>query len=110
MPRRTRSWALRRGDVFAAQADAARVGLERSGQLADQRRLAGAVRADDGMDFARVDVEVERIGGDQSAEALGQAAHLEQRHAGRRLDSTPASPRGAKNTIASRISPSGRCQ
>ena len=41
-----------RRDVAAVEADTAGFGRDLAGQLADQRGLAGAVRADDGVQFA----------------------------------------------------------
>ena len=41
----------------AAEADRPGAGAELAGEQIDQRRLAGAVRADDGVDLADVDVE-----------------------------------------------------
>ena len=40
------------GDVMAVEADAAGIRRDLAGQFADQRGLAGAVRADDGVQFA----------------------------------------------------------
>ena len=52
----------------------------------DERRLAGAVVADEGDDLAGVDVEVDAVERLHRAEALADAAQLEQRTgAGRRL-------------------------
>jgi hypothetical protein len=45
------------GHIPAVETDAAAVGGERAGDLADQRGLAGAVRADHRVDFARTHVE-----------------------------------------------------
>ena len=42
----------KRGDVAAVEADAAAFGCNLAGQQPDQRGLAGAVRADDGVEFA----------------------------------------------------------
>ena len=50
-----------------------------------QRGLAGAVLAQQGVDLARLDDEVDVVVGDQRAEALGDAAQLEL-HAARSFD------------------------
>src|SRR6478736_6310786 len=42
-----------RGDVAAAEMDAAGIRRDLAGELADQRGLAGAVRPDDGVQLAR---------------------------------------------------------
>ena len=60
------------------EADAAGIGRDLAGELADQRGLAGAVRADDGVQFAARDVERDLIGRDHAAEALGQVHDLQQ--------------------------------
>ncbi len=44
------------GDVLAAEGDGAGIQRHLAGDLADQRRLAGAVRADDGVELAGPDV------------------------------------------------------
>ena len=67
-----------RGDVVAGEADAAGVRRDLAGELADQRGLAGAVRADDGVQLARRHRERDAVGGDHAAEALGQSVDLQQ--------------------------------
>ena len=44
--------ARQRRDIAAVEANAPGVGHDLAGELADQRGLAGAVRADDGVQFA----------------------------------------------------------
>ena len=68
-----------RGDVAAAEANAAGVGRELADELADQRGLAGAVRPDDGVQLALRHVERDGIGGDHAAEAFAQALDLQER-------------------------------
>ena len=51
-PLRARARRGERGDVLAGEADAARVRAQVAGELADERRLAGAVRADDRVRLA----------------------------------------------------------
>src|SRR6185369_13497640 len=103
------------GDVGAGKEDRAAVARELAAELRDQGRLAGAVRADQGMDFASVDAQVDAVGRDQPAEALLEAAHVEQRR-GRRVpghDSDgarrrvhrPTMPWRANSTTASRTQP-----
>ena len=65
------------GDVAAGEMDGAGVGREVAGELADQRRLAGAVGADQGVDLARPHVDRDVVGRDQAAEALDQAWSVE---------------------------------
>ena len=67
------------GDVGAGEDDRAAVARELAAELRHEGGLAGAVRADQGMDLAGVDAQVDAIGRDQAAEALLEAAHVEQR-------------------------------
>ena len=46
-----------------------------------ERRLAGAVLAQQGVDLAGLDVEVDAVVGDHARVALGDAAHLQRRRA-----------------------------
>ncbi len=50
-----------------------------AGDQADQRGLAGSVGADHGVDFARQNIERDRVGRHNAAEAPGQTAYLQQR-------------------------------
>ena len=64
-------------DLAAVQRDGAAVGREQAGDQIEQRGLAGAVRPDQGVDFAGADLQA-RIGhGANAAEGLRDAAHLE---------------------------------
>src|SRR5436309_3432235 len=65
-------------DGFAVPEYLARIGLERSEQHLDQRRLAGAVFTEQRVDLALRDVEVDVIARRQRAENLRKAANLEQ--------------------------------
>ena len=67
-------------DDLPGQPDLAFVGLDHAGDDLDQRRLAGAVLAQDGMDRARPAGEVDLLQRAHAAVALGDAAQLEQRH------------------------------
>ena len=58
--------------------------LVRPGQAVEdvhQGRLAGAVLAEQGVDLARADVEVDVVVRDDARVALGDPAHLERRRA-----------------------------
>ncbi len=86
-------------EVLEHHADAAAAGFRRSGEnhlLAlpahfafarldqsidglDERRFAGAVLAEQGVDLLRPDLDVDRLVGEERAIALGQASRLEQR-------------------------------
>src|SRR3989442_15696999 len=74
--------ALRRregGDVLAREADAAGVGTQVAGELADQRGLAGAVGADDSERLAFLHLEIDVVRGAQRAEVLAKAFDLKHR-------------------------------
>ncbi len=66
----------RRGDPdrLAVDQDLAFVRLLHAGEDADQRRLAGAVLAQQHMDLARLEVERDAVIGDHAGEALGDVA------------------------------------
>ena len=66
-------------DGLAVQADLALVGGVDAGDALDQRRLAGAVVAEEAHHLAGVDVEAERADGGEAAEALGDVADGEDR-------------------------------
>ena len=53
----------------------------RAGERADERRLAGAVAADQADDLARVEVDADVVDGVDAAERDADVAHLDQRHA-----------------------------
>ena len=67
------------GDRLAVEQDLARVGREQPVQDVHQRALAGAVLAEEGVDLAGPDEQVDAVVGDDAGEALGDAAHLEAR-------------------------------
>src|SRR5262249_24297098 len=96
--------ARQASDVAAREADAAVVGGELAGKLADQRGLAGSVRPDDGMQLALWNRKRDRVGGDDTAETLGQGLDLQQgvshgalRRAGRRYPRARTAPRAGKS-------------
>ncbi len=66
-------------DVAAGHGNTAGVRREMSRELADQRRLAGAVRADDGVQLALRDIERDMVGSKDAAEAAHQLVDVEQR-------------------------------
>ena len=67
-----------RGDVLAVEDDRALGRRQHAGDQVEQRRLAGAVRADQADDFAAPDRDRDVAVGDQAAEALPDAAGFEQ--------------------------------
>src|SRR5512138_2273872 len=107
------SCALVRGqvrDVDALEHDAPAVRRELAGELRHQRRLAGAIGADQGMHLALPHLQVDAITRHDAAEALAQALHVEQRPSGGHraptsLRQAPASPLRANSTTASSTQP-----
>jgi hypothetical protein len=80
--------ARRRGktaDLFTRQVDRPRILGQLAGDLQDQRGLARAVRADDGVQLVASNVERQITGGDQSAEAFDQPFDAKQGIIHRRL-------------------------
>ena len=69
--RRTRPHVV---DALAAQEDLAAVWLVDAGEQLDQRRLAGAIGAQQRVDLALAEVEVNFVHGQRPAEALRHAA------------------------------------
>ena len=69
-----------KADDLPGQPDVAFVGLDHAGDDLDQRRLAGAVLAQDRMNRSLPAGEVDVLQGAHAAVALRDAAHLEQRH------------------------------
>ena len=78
-PGRHRLLRAAEDDFLPVEQDAAGVGAMDAGQGLDQGRLAGAVLADQGHDFARADREAHAIEGMDAVEAHGDAAQLEDR-------------------------------
>ena len=70
--------AQRMSDVDAAKADAAGVERVHAGQNLDQRRLAGAVLAQERKNFAGLEGHTDVRERFRAAEALEDAAHLQQ--------------------------------
>ncbi len=71
---------VRRLDIFAGVVDAAGIGSQHAGGNADQRRFAGAVLADDGMNLAGHDQNVDAFERLHRAEALAHAGKRHHRH------------------------------
>src|SRR4029078_2932095 len=71
---------------FAVEPDLARRRCDHTGDALDQGRLAGAVRADQAVDLARLHVEIDTAQGAHAGILLGQSADLE--HGGGRHHST----------------------
>src|SRR5690606_3837965 len=65
------------GDVVAEYAGRAAVGTEEGAQDADRRRLAGAVRAEQAVDGAALDAEVDAVDGAGVAELLEKGGCLD---------------------------------
>ena len=71
MPRRWASCGLAKRTVLAVQADGAGVGLVEAGDDLDQRRLAGAVLAEQRMHLAGADVEADPVQRAHAGKRLG---------------------------------------
>ncbi len=75
-PRRGRP---RQFDRLSGPAQFAAAGLDQAINHLHQGRLAGAVFAEQGVDLARSDIEIDRIIGEKTAVSLGDADRLEKR-------------------------------
>ena len=91
------------GDVFAVETDRAAGRLDPAGQHVEERRLAGAVRSHDAVEFALADREVDIFQHDAIAEADMDA--LASISAIGLLRTAGAAP----TCLARRIALSGRC-
>src|SRR5262245_52463784 len=69
--------------VAAVEQDLAGIGAQESVEQVEDRGLAGAVRADNAEDGARGDIEAHVLHRLEAAEALGQAAHRQQKSGAR---------------------------
>src|SRR4029450_13913431 len=67
------------GDVLAGELDPAGVRLQGAAEKADQCRLAGAVRADQGVAAAGCQRQIDIVSDDQRAIGLAQPACLQRR-------------------------------
>src|SRR5207245_618473 len=107
---------------IAAEDHVAGRGFEKPGQQIDERGLAGAIGADQGLASARRDTEIHLGGGDEAPEPLDEIACLQSvSHRGLpaalRAGNTAASrrnppmmPSRAKSTTSTSRSPSQNCQ
>ena len=68
-----------RVDMLAAVIDGASIGVQHAGGNSDQRRLAGAVLADDGVDLAGINEDVDAFERLHRTEALAQAGERHHR-------------------------------
>src|SRR5579863_7776149 len=68
---------LREGYIFALEQDLAAGGLQKLGQQIENRRLAGAVRPDHGVDLAPADLQVDLVDGEKAGKLLGQVPRLD---------------------------------
>ena len=83
MPRRVLSPGVRCSKRLSVNDDrAALLGRLHAGNDLDQRRLARAVLADQAMDLARLEAEVDVAERVNAAESLGNVAEFEERHRG----------------------------
>ena len=79
MPRRRAAFGEFDLDLLAVEEDLAAVGPHDAGEDLHQRRLAGAVLADDGVDRAALDLEAHVGDRHDAAVALGEMADRNQR-------------------------------
>jgi hypothetical protein len=81
MPHHTRRAGRSSVTVLTVKDDAARGRTKEPGNQVEKSGLAGAVRTDDGAQFPRLDRHRNIVQGDQAAEMLRHALHLQQTHA-----------------------------
>ncbi len=105
MPRHTRRAGNRAGNVLAVENDAAGRRPEKSGDQVEERCLAGAVGADHGAQFARLDIHRHVADGDQAAEMLGDILDLQQTHVITFRRMMPSTPRGKNSTTRTKKRP-----
>ena len=79
MPRRMAACGSARRTGSPCQVIVPGVGLVRSGEDLDQRRLAGAVLAEQAVHLTGADVEVDAVQRPDAGEGLDDAVHLQQR-------------------------------
>src|SRR5690606_6742013 len=103
--------------LLALEADGTGILPQLAEELRDERRLAGAVGTDEGMELARHHVEIDAVRGEQAAEALGEAADAEEglgRHPAHGLPpsrtSSACNPPRVDSTTASSSGPRIICQ
>src|SRR6202171_2761797 len=99
-----------RPQIAALEADAARLGSQRSGDAVDQGALARTVRTDQSESLARPHEKIDALERDEAAEALGHSGNLKQRFAHRFLrrrhaSTQPMMPFGARVTNSTSSTP-----
>ena len=82
MPAAIASRGERKSTGLAEEPDLAGVGAVEPVEHVHERALAGAVLAEQGVDLAEAEVEVDAVVGDDAGEALDDAAHLDGQVAG----------------------------
>src|SRR5205085_7182654 len=99
---------MRRGaeQALAVERDLARVRPVEPGDQVEERRLAGAVRADQPADLAALDAERDVVDGDDAAEAPRHVLEREQGH--RAYLKTTPSKSIRESLQASRLAPRRR--
>src|SRR5262249_12930808 len=101
------SHAMRRSarEVAAPEEHAPTVGVQVTGDAVEQRRFAGAVRADQAHQFAGLHGEVDLAHGRHAQKTLDETAHLEERHQRLARRSRLSIPPGERTTINSSRAP-----
>ncbi|MPN28265.1 hypothetical protein SDC9_175706 [bioreactor metagenome] len=103
-----------RGQLDPIQAEAAFIQRQQARDQIDQGGFTRAIGADQRVNLARLNGDIDMIGRQQSAKTLDQTLGLEQAcctHCVFSLRSNKvATPLGAKNTTRISISPIGQCQ
>src|SRR6185503_5899366 len=94
----------KRRDLLAIEHDRAAVVLQCTRDAVDQRRLAGAVRADQPEALAGADLDADLRERGEAAEVLGDFANLQERFHGI-FRSRPRIPSGAATTNTTSITP-----
>src|SRR5262245_17188835 len=69
-------------DILSIEPDDPRVGLERSGDEIEERRLAGAIRADDAERYTLSDIEIDLVGDFHRPEGFAYAFKLKDHSEG----------------------------
>src|SRR5439155_14926969 len=97
-------------DVLALEAHGAARGRQQAREDVDERRLAGAVGADDRHELAAPDPQRDAVEGADAAVEHPYVDRLQQRHAGRSRASRPSSPPGKKMTTPASSAPKTKRQ
>ena len=105
-PERLRVARVRDLNRLAVQEDLARVGPVRAGQDPHERRLAGAVAADEADDLAWVQVDDDVLDGVDATERHADVAHLDDRRAARPRERRPARERRRRGLGLAAVLPS----